>query len=149
MKVFFLNRHKATDFIWSGQSYTSFNLLRILNLFYKNYWPCLPSSSKCRWSVHHGDIKFWFSRDANTGRHCLLLQIHLSYSTRCIKSFKKIADKSFKLFHFDNFALTMTILPRKLVRQIFWFPKYTLYLHQELIYSHWQNRLGFHKGKFE
>ena len=79
MKVFLLNMHEATDFIWSGQSYTSFNLLRILNFFYKNYWSRLPSSSKCRRSVRHGDIKFWFSRNTSTGRHCLLLQIHLSY----------------------------------------------------------------------
>ena len=35
-----------------------------------------------------------------------------------------------------NYALTMTLLPRKLVRQIFWFPKYTLYLHRELICYH-------------
>ena len=27
----------------------------------------------------HGDIKFWFSGSANTGRHYLLLQFHLSY----------------------------------------------------------------------
>ena len=37
--------------------------------------------------------------------------------------------KNLNLFHFDNFALIMTILRRKLVRQIFWFPKYILYLH--------------------
>ena len=43
--------------------------------------------------------------------------------------------KNFKLFHSDNFALTMTILPRKF-RQIFWFPKYTSYLHRELICYH-------------
>ena len=49
---------------------------------------------------------------------------------------KKRKKKKLKLFHFDNFALTMTILPRKLVRQIFWFPKYTLCLHRELIYYH-------------
>ena len=42
-------------------------------------------------------------------------------------------NNKLKLFHFDNFALTMIILPRKLVPQIFWFPKYTLYLHRELI----------------
>ena len=36
--------------------------------------------------------------------------------------------KKNKLFHFDNIALTMTILPRKLVPQIFRFPKYTLIL---------------------
>ena len=42
--------------------------------------------------------------------------------------------RQLKLFHFDNFALTMTVLPRKLVPQIFWFPKYTLYLHRELIF---------------
>ena len=45
-------------------------------------------------------------------------------------------NKKLKLFHFDNFALTMTILPRKLAPQIFWFPKYTFYLHRELICYH-------------
>ena len=41
-------------------------------------------------------------------------------------------NKKLKLFHFDNnFALTMAILPRKLVPQ-----KYTLYLHRELICYH-------------
>ena len=79
MKVFLLNMHEATDFIWSRQSYTSFNLLCILNFFYGNYWSHLPSSRKCRQSVHHGDIKFWFSRNANTDKHCLLLQFHLGY----------------------------------------------------------------------
>ena len=43
----------------------SCNLLRILNFFYENYWPRLTSSSKCRGSVSHGDIKFWFSGNAN------------------------------------------------------------------------------------
>ena len=64
IKVFLLNMHKATDFISSRQSYTSFNLLCILNFFYKklnffykNCWPHLPSSSKCRRSICHGDIK--------------------------------------------------------------------------------------------
>ena len=79
MKVFLLNMHKATAFIWSGQGYTSFNLLRILFFFYENYWPRLISSSKCRGSVSHGDMKFWFSGNAKTDRHCLLLQFHLSY----------------------------------------------------------------------
>ena len=37
--------------------------------------------------------------------------------------------KNLNLFYFDNFALIITILRRKLVRQIFWFPKYILYLH--------------------
>ena len=36
-------------------------------------------------------------------------------------------NKKLKLFHFDSFPLTMTNLPRKLVPQIFSFPKYTLY----------------------
>ena len=79
MKVSLLNMHEATDFTRSGKAYTSFNLLRILNVFYQNYWPRLTSSSKCRGSVSHGDIMFWFSGNANTGRHCLLLQFHLSY----------------------------------------------------------------------
>ena len=97
MKVFILNMHETMDFIRSGQSYTSFNLLRILNFFYENYWSRLPESSKCRRSIRHGDIRFWFSRNAYTCRHCLLLQIHLSYYTRCIKRFKKIADTSFNI----------------------------------------------------
>ena len=79
MKVFPLSMHGAIDFIWSGQSYMSFNLWHILNFFYKNYWSCLSSSSKCRQNICHGNIKFWFSRNAYTGRHCLLLQINLSY----------------------------------------------------------------------
>ena len=45
-------------------------------------------------------------------------------------------NKKLRLFHFGNFALTMAILPRKLVPQIFWSPKYTLYLHRELICYH-------------
>ena len=69
MKVFLLNRHEATAFFWSGQAYMSFNLLRILNFFYENYWPRLNSSNKCRESVSHGDIKFWFSGNDRTGRH--------------------------------------------------------------------------------
>ena len=31
--------HYTTDFIWSGQADTSFNLLHILILFYENHWP--------------------------------------------------------------------------------------------------------------
>ena len=49
------------------------------------------------------------------------------------KNKNKNNKNKLKLFHFNNFALTTTILPRKLVPQIFWFPKHTLYLHQELI----------------
>ena len=44
--------------------------------------------------------------------------------------------KKLKLFHFDNFSLTMTILPTKFVPKIFWFRKYTLYLHRELVCYH-------------
>ena len=94
--VSLLNTQEATDFIWSGQG-TSFNLLCILIFFYKIYWPYLTSSSKCRGSLSHGDIKFWFSGNAKRGRHCLLLQFHQIYKIRCIMSFKKIADTSFKL----------------------------------------------------
>ena len=57
--------------VWA--SLTSFKLLRILNFLYENYCPYLTSRSKCRGSVSHGDIKFWVSGNANTGRHCLLL----------------------------------------------------------------------------
>ena len=48
---------------------------------------------------------------------------------------KKI--KKTKAIQFENFELTMTIFPRKLIPQIFWFPKYTSYLlHRELICYH-------------
>ena len=50
-----------------------------INFFYENYWPHLTSSSKSRGSVGHSDLKFWFSGNANTGRHCLLLKFHLSF----------------------------------------------------------------------
>ena len=77
--VSLLNLHQAADFIWSGQAYMSFNLLCILIFFYINYWSCLTWSSKCWGSVSHDHVKFWFSGNANTGRHFLLLQFHLSY----------------------------------------------------------------------
>ena len=96
MKVFLVNLHEATDFTWSEQAYRSSNLLRMLNFFYENYWSRLTSSSKCRGSVTHGDIKCWFSGNANTSRYCLLLSFHLSYQIRCIMNFKKIAITSFK-----------------------------------------------------
>ena len=32
-----------------------------------------------------------------------------------------VIKKKLKLFHFDNYVLTMTLLPKKLVRQIFGF----------------------------
>ena len=79
MKIFLLNKHESTDFIWSGQAYTSCNLLCILNFFYQNYWARLTSSSKCRASVSQGDIKFWFSGNAKRGRYYLLFQFHLRY----------------------------------------------------------------------
>ena len=43
--------------------------------------------------------------------------------TACAKAIKghNNKNKKLKLFHFDNFALTMTILPRKLVPQIVYF----------------------------
>ena len=49
-----------------------------------------------------------------------------------------MTKKKLKLYHFDNYALTITLLPRKLVPQISWFPKYILYSYQK-----------FHKGKFQ
>ena len=79
--------HEAKDFIRSGQAYTSLNLLRIINFFYENYWPHLNSSSKCRGSVSHGDIKFWFSGNVNTGRHCLLLQCYCKLLNQMHKEF--------------------------------------------------------------
>ena len=58
---------------------------------------------------------------------------------KILKEEMKVKKKDNKVIMKNNnnknfFALTMTILPRKLVPQIFWFPKYTLYLHRELIY---------------
>ena len=72
VKVFLLNMYEATNFIWSGQAYTSFNLLCILNFFYENYWPRLTWSSKCRGSVSYDDIKFWFSGSVYTGRQFVI-----------------------------------------------------------------------------
>ena len=40
------------------------------------------------------------------------------------------------MFQFRNYALTKTLLPRKVFRQIFMFLKYPLYLCQELICHH-------------
>ena len=39
-----------------------------------------------------------------------------------------------KLFHFDHYAFTVTLLPWKFIRVIFWFPRYTLGSHWELIF---------------
>ena len=46
--------------------------------------------------MSYDDIRFWFSENANTGRHCMLLQFHLSFQIRYTTSFKEIADTSFK-----------------------------------------------------
>ena len=43
----------------------------------------------------------------------------------------------------EHNALPMNLLSRKLIYQIFWFPKYTLLSHQELICYHWQNKLDY------
>ena len=83
--VSLLNMHEATDFIWSGQAYRSLNLLCILIFFYENCWSRLTWGSKCRGGVSHGNIKFWFSGNANTVRHCLLLQFQ-QIESKCIKS---------------------------------------------------------------
>ena len=54
-----------------------------------------------------------------------------------------------KLFYFDNYALTMTLLHRKFVPQTFGFQEIrdTLYSHLELIFYLLQNKLSYHKGK--
>ena len=96
MKVFLLNMHEARILFDLGKPARHLIYSGYYFFSYENYWPCLTWSSKCRGSVSHGDIKFWFSGSANTGRHCLLLQFHLSYSIRCIMNFKKIADTSLK-----------------------------------------------------
>ena len=43
----------------------------------------------------------------------------------------------------EHNALPMNLLSRKLIYQIFWFPKYTLLSHQELISYHRQNKLDY------
>ena len=95
MKLFLLNMQEATYFIWSEEVYSPSNLWGILNFFHENYWIHLTSSSKWRGSVTHGDVKFWFSRNANTGRYCSVLQFQVFKS--CIMSFTKVADTSFNL----------------------------------------------------
>ena len=72
--------------------------------FHENYWPRLTSVTKCRGSISHGDIKFWFSGNFNTGRHCLLLHIHLSYYVRCITSFQKIVLNSYTSYLTEGFV---------------------------------------------
>ena len=74
-----------------------------------SFWTCTKYGFYWIWkswyvigSISHGDIKFWFSGSGNTGRLCLLLQIHLSYYIRCIMNFKKIADTSFKKLNFEK-----------------------------------------------
>ena len=108
---------------------TSFNLLRILNFFYENYWSRLNSSSKCSGSVSHGDIKFWFSGNANKGRYCLLLKFHLSYYIRCIMNFKKIADASFNEHLRKNFNFHSNLRVKSSLMQNFAF------YHQEIFCS--------------
>ena len=53
------------------------------------------------------------------------------------------------MFYIDNYVLTMTFLPGKLVFQVFWLPGCTSYSHQELICYYWKNTLNDYKGKFE
>ena len=62
-----------------AQSYGFYLIRASLNFFYENYWPHLTSSSKCSGGMSHSEIKFWFSGNANTGTHCLLLRFHLSF----------------------------------------------------------------------
>ena len=57
----------------------SFNLLSRLFFFLRKLLALLNLKQYCRGSVSHGDIRFWFSGSVNTGRLCLLLQVHLSY----------------------------------------------------------------------
>lgn len=71
------------------------NLFCIFNFFYETYRFGLTQNSKCRGSMGHGDLKFWFSGISHTDKHCLLFQFHISYQSRCIMSFRKIADTSF------------------------------------------------------
>ena len=79
MKVFLLNMHQVRILFDLEKPTQHLIYYAYKKIFYENYWPCITWSSKCRGSVSHGDIKFWFSGSANTGRHCLLLQFHLSY----------------------------------------------------------------------
>ena len=58
-------------------------------------------------------------------------------------------QKKLKLFHFDNSALIITLLLRKVPLKIFLFPKYILYSHQELICHLRKNKLDSHKGKYD
>ena len=50
---------------------------------------------------------------------------HNNYNNKNIITI--IEKKMLKLFHFDNYPMIMTLLPRKLVLQIFQFPKYILH----------------------
>ena len=61
MSFFVLNIHEATSLFDLGKP----------QCLYESYWPRLTSSNECRESVRHGDIKFWFSGNAHTGKHWL------------------------------------------------------------------------------
>lgn len=68
--------------------------MSIIYYKYQKYQPHLTSSSKYGGNKSHGTLKFWFSGNANMGRHCLLLQFHISFYIRCTMSFKKIEGTS-------------------------------------------------------
>ena len=84
MKVYLLNvSFLACTKLWLlhdlGKS--THNLINYRHYFFstKTSGFAKPQAVKYRGSVIHGDIKFWFSGKANTGRDCLLLQFHLSF----------------------------------------------------------------------
>ena len=96
LKFFLLNMHKVRILFDLGKPTRHLIYCAYRTFFYENYCPCLTWNSKCRVSFSHANIKFWISGSNKTGRHCLLLQFHLSYEIRCIMNFQKIADTGFR-----------------------------------------------------
>ena len=66
MKVFLLNIHEVRLLFDLGKPRRHLIYYAYKILFYENYWPRLTWSSKCRGGMSHDNIKFWFSRSANT-----------------------------------------------------------------------------------
>ena len=70
VKFFLLNIQEATRLLDLDKPNVT-NLLRIFNFFLRKLMALLSLKQLILGSVKHGDIKFWFSRNAYTGKHWL------------------------------------------------------------------------------
>ena len=67
VKFFLLNIHEALQVYLISTSRNVTNLLRIFNFFLRKLLASLSLKQYIQESVRHGDIKFRFSGDADTG----------------------------------------------------------------------------------